>query len=275
LCPELARFDCFGRTVVVMAYGGAMSLAVLIVFLLGWVVAVRRGLPPWRSSIIAMAAAASFPAGARLLQWLLSRRSGSNDTASLFRPEFSGFALPGGMLLAVAVGLVLCRLLKVNWWRIADSLSPALCLGSVAMRAGCFLNGCCFGRETSQPWGVVFPMGSPAHLYQAAGRFESLFSEPLPVHPTQLYELAAGLAALAACVALLRRNAPDGVPAMAALCVFVAMRWAVHHLRAVPMPPGLGGDVSYGAALLLAGAMLVLRRRTPRRMPVVAAQAVE
>ena len=47
-------------------------------------------------------------------------------------------------------------------------------------RIGCFLTGCCYGSETDLSWGMAFPQGSPP-------------TEGL-VHPTQLYELAAGVA---------------------------------------------------------------------------------
>jgi phosphatidylglycerol:prolipoprotein diacylglycerol transferase len=33
-------------------------------------------------------------------------------------------------------------------------------------RIGCFLNGCCFGKPTSLPWGVRFPYGSFAYRSQ-------------------------------------------------------------------------------------------------------------
>jgi phosphatidylglycerol---prolipoprotein diacylglyceryl transferase len=246
-----------------------MCLAVSIVFLVGWMGIVGRGLPRWRSAVVALAVAVSFPAGARSLDWLLARKSGgAAGLDTLLRPEFSRFALPGGMLLALLTSVVLCLMLKVSWWRVADGLAPGVYLGAAVLRAGCFLNGCCFGVETSLPWGVVFPMGSPAHIHQAAGCFEALFREPLPVHPTQLYELSAALAALTVSVVLLRRNVSDGTPAMAAMTCFLSLRWTIHHLRAVALPPGFIGDAFYGIAVLAAVACLLTRwRMEPSRKP--------
>jgi phosphatidylglycerol:prolipoprotein diacylglycerol transferase len=47
-----------------------------------------------------------------------------------------------------------------------DLMAPAMMLGLSIGRIGCLLNGCCFGGVTDISWGIVFPEGSPAHLYQ-------------------------------------------------------------------------------------------------------------
>jgi phosphatidylglycerol:prolipoprotein diacylglycerol transferase len=60
--------------------------------------------------------------------------------------------------------------------------TPALAIGQMLGRIGCFLVGDDYGRPTTLPWGVSFPRGLPP--------------TDVPVHPTQLYE-AAFLAVLA------------------------------------------------------------------------------
>jgi phosphatidylglycerol:prolipoprotein diacylglycerol transferase len=53
------------------------------------------------------------------------------------------------------------------------------CAVAVAIgRIACFVGGCCFGKPTNRPWGVVFPTSG----------------DLLPRHPTQLYEAAFHLA---------------------------------------------------------------------------------
>ena len=57
--------------------------------------------------------------------------------------------------------------------RLSDVLSIPPCVILVAHafgRVGCFFAGCCYGKVTESPLGVIFP----GHFY--------------PVHPTQLYE---------------------------------------------------------------------------------------
>ena len=54
-----------------------------------------------------------------------------------------------------------------------DLLAPYLALGQAIGRIGCFLNGCCFGREHVK--GIYFPVHDavlhPTQLYLAGGMF--------------------------------------------------------------------------------------------------------
>jgi len=61
-----------------------------------------------------------------------------------------------------------------------DLAAPAAAIGYGIGRIGCFLSGDgCYGIPTNLPWGMSFPHGIEPTL--------------LRVHPTPLYELAAGL----------------------------------------------------------------------------------
>jgi phosphatidylglycerol:prolipoprotein diacylglycerol transferase len=60
------------------------------------------------------------------------------------------------------------------FWKTADVLAPSIALGSVFGRAGCLLNGCCYGRPTDLPWGIRFPADHP--------------TGGVPVHPTEIYD---------------------------------------------------------------------------------------
>ena len=56
----------------------------------------------------------------------------------------------------------------------ADLLAPYLALGYALGRVGCFLNGCCYGKEATVPWALPINMADtvlrhPAQLYAAFG----------------------------------------------------------------------------------------------------------
>src|SRR5436190_1980147 len=78
---------------------------------------------------------------------------------------------------------------------------PSVALGTMFGRVGCFLNGCCYGRPTSLPWGVTFPPDSFAGLEFGNAK----------VHPSQLYFAAAGLLLFAVCWFLRTRIRVPGV----------------------------------------------------------------
>ena len=56
-------------------------------------------------------------------------------------------------------------------------------------RVGCLLNGCCFGSLTTLPWGINYPIGTPAHwLHLFVGLIPNTHLSSLSIHPIQLYE---------------------------------------------------------------------------------------
>ena len=56
-------------------------------------------------------------------------------------------------------------------------------------RIGCLLNGCCFGSITTLPWGIDYPIGTPAHwLHLFTDLIPNTHLNSLSVHPIQLYE---------------------------------------------------------------------------------------
>lgn len=88
-----------------------------------------------------------------------------------------GYVWYGGMIGALLVAVIyFVRRPQLRAWLYADLFAPAVMAGAAVGRVGCFLAGCCYGRPTDLPWGVVFP--------DTKG----------PAHPTQLYDAAAALA---------------------------------------------------------------------------------
>ena len=78
-------------------------------------------------------------------------------------------------------------------------------LGTGITRIGCLLFGCDYGRLSDVPWAIRFPKDAPAwkdHVALHGLSPEAAWS--LPVHPTQIYEMLAGLS-LFGLLMLLRR----------------------------------------------------------------------
>lgn len=235
-----------------------------LVLVAGPLIAARRGVSWWRAAACLLAAAAGVAVGARLLHAATDFRVYQADPGRLLAASFSDFALYGGLIGGTAVGLAACRLLRVNTWVLADSAAPPVALGIAAIRVGCFLNGCCYGVPTEVPWGVVYPPGSDVHLHQAAEDLAVLVTGPMPVHPTQLYELAAALLAGALAVWVMRRKAPAGSACLSAAIAFTAFRLFNEPLRAAPADtsvPQAFYPILYAVVIALALLALTWRLR--------------
>ena len=102
-----------------------------------------------------------------------------------------GLAYYGGFIFAVGFAYDFVRKHKLGWWKTADLASPGIMLGLFFGRLGCFLNGCCYGKQTSSWVGVTFPRGGSAWRAQLDAHLIENASAALPVHPTQLYESVA------------------------------------------------------------------------------------
>lgn len=104
--------------------------------------------------------------------------------ARLFEP---GYVFYGGVVVAsLMVLLFVYRRAIEDPFAAGDYAAPGFALGIAIGRLGCYFAGCCFGVPTDVPWAVHFPA---SHATGGVG-----------VHPTQLYDVAFGLVAFAACV---------------------------------------------------------------------------
>jgi len=91
----------------------------------------------------------------------------------------SGMSYHGGVIGVIIMSVLFCRKRKFDFWKFADLISPAIPLGYTFGRIGNFINGELFGRVTSMPWGMYFPLDPtqslrhPSQLYEAF--FEGIF----------------------------------------------------------------------------------------------------
>ncbi|HZB87552.1 MAG TPA: prolipoprotein diacylglyceryl transferase family protein [Terracidiphilus sp.] len=95
--------------------------------------------------------------------------------------DSGGFAWFGGLVFGIGALVIQGWRAGIGGLRILDLSAPAAAIGYGIGRIGCFLSGDgCYGIATTLPWGMSFPHGTVPTLER--------------VHPTPLYELAAGLA---------------------------------------------------------------------------------
>jgi len=266
--PILLQWGPAGARTVVLTYEVAFWAAGVIAVLAGILTARLLKLPVARTAVLIVCAAVAVPVGARLLYYLEYPAFFTGDEPlNLFELSTAHFSFMGGVLLATCVTLLCLWALRLDMWRTADAIAPGLALGIAVMRTGCFCAGCCYGIVTRSPLGVTFPAGSIAHLVQIGSGAIGLFDAPLPVYPTQLFELAGALLACALAVVLLLRRAPSGVAFLAGAALFAAVRWAVYPLRYYPdafAGPGWEYPALYGSVIVVLVALLVWRLRSAK-----------
>jgi phosphatidylglycerol:prolipoprotein diacylglycerol transferase len=119
------------------------------------------------------------------------------DCLAIFEVWRGGLAYYGGFLFAVVFAWWFVRRHRLGWWRTADLAAPGIALGLTFGRLGCYLNGCCYGKVTRSPLGVVFPRGGSAWRAQVDAGLIKGTADALPVHATQIYESLACLAIFA------------------------------------------------------------------------------
>ncbi len=152
----------------------------------------RYGFDPEIASTLTVWAAIGGILGAKIYYAILFR-----DLSALF--SRAGLVWYGGLIGGwIACTIVVMRR-KLPYFAVADAAAPALAIGYAVGRLACFFVGDDYGRPTSSAIGIAFPKGSPpttAEALRAAGARVDPALAPdalLRVHPTQLYEVAAGL----------------------------------------------------------------------------------
>jgi phosphatidylglycerol:prolipoprotein diacylglycerol transferase len=160
--------------------------------------------------------------GSRILFGLINFDVYRQRPLDLFKLWKGGLVFYGGFILAVIVALWYMRRHRLPIWKLADLISPLIALGLSFGRIGCFFAGCCYGKETSLPWGIVFK--NP----------ESLARLNVPLHPTQLYDAANGLAIFFLLTWWEKRKTFDGQIFLLFLFFYSIIRFFIEIFRGDP-----------------------------------------
>lgn len=206
-----------------------------------------RGLPEHFENAAIIGAAGGL-LGAKLI-WVVEF-SGTAPIADLLFSR-GGLSWFGGLIGGVGSGLAALRVMRAPLVTTLAAAAPALAVGHMLGRVGCFLVGDDYGQPSSLPWAVAFPNGLPP--------------TDVPVHPTQIYE-ALFLGWLAW---LLIREQRRGVSDRHILGHYMILaggfRFLLEFIR-INEPVLFGFTVAQILALVLAatGAVLLSRVSSPR-----------
>jgi len=241
------------------SYGVMMAIAFLVGTWLGLREARRLGLDEDKVVNVILVTLIASILGARALYVIEHLQEFRREWGTVLALWQGGLTLYGGLVAGAFVGLVAAQRMGLPRWLVADALTPSLALGTMFGRIGCFLNGCCYGRPTTLPWGVKFPHDS----------FASLEFGDTPVHPSQLYNAAVGLALFVVLWMLRPRFKVPGVLFWTFVVLFALVRIPIDFTRAYEADSVLlrVGTVELtesqltSIAMALFGALMILRLR--------------
>ncbi|MCP3659236.1 MAG: prolipoprotein diacylglyceryl transferase [Bacteroidetes bacterium] len=114
--------------------------------------------------------------GARTFYVLMDFSYYLSNPLSIVKVWQGGLVYWGGFIGAIIYSYFYLRKNNLDFFPLADIMSPYLALAHAIGRLGCFVAGCCYGRPTGHFFGVIFKHP------------ESLAPLSQALHPTQLYE---------------------------------------------------------------------------------------
>lgn len=192
----------------------------------------RRGYAPEFISDLVFWAVLGGILGGRIFYVFLNLSFFVGNPLEFFMLHHGGLAWQGAFAFGLAAVLLFLKLKKVAIVPVFDLAAPYLALGQAIGRLGCFLNGCCHGREVS--WGIYFP------VYE------------MTLHPTQLYD-SLGLLLIFWTLKHLQKKSPKpGVTFCAYLMLAPALRFAVQFFRADYQPLWAGLSIFQWISVLFA-----------------------
>lgn len=218
---------------------GSWAFMAALAFAVGTALSYRRGLQEGFDSArlfgLAPLVLISAFVGARILYVVVNIESYIDHPSAILELWQGGF-VGYGILLSLLTGILYVKYrMKMPVWPIADVIAPALPLGIAIFRVGCFLNGCCYGSLSQLPWAVTFPTApgsAPSIFSHRSGMAAGEFLEPLPRHPTQLYEALFGFVMFAAMIRFsTKRRRRDGVIFFTFAAIYAVWRIMIETLR--------------------------------------------
>ncbi len=162
--------------ITIHGYGLMIGLGVVAALLLGDYRAKKRGLSS--DAVYGMTFfAVVFGFAAAKVLYIITQWEGFLKNP-LYYLSGNGFVVFGGIIGAIITLYIYAKIKKLDLLQYLDLLVPSVALAQAFGRGGCFLAGCCYGRPTDSPIGVVFTRSAfapngvrllPTQLFMSAG----------------------------------------------------------------------------------------------------------
>ena len=156
--------------------------------------------------------------GAKLLYWITEWKSIAADPSFMRYTLADGFVVFGGIIGGIGTAILYCRAKGLKFLPFFDTLMPSVALAQGFGRIGCFLAGCCYGKETGSPLSVTFTDSSFA-------------PNGVALVPTQIYSSILDFLNYFILLIILKNQKKDGETAAAYLIFYSAGRFVLEFFR--------------------------------------------
>lgn len=177
--------------------------------------------------------------GAKLLYVVVEFESFTENPMNLLGSE--GFVVYGGIIAGVLAAVVYCRKKNLAFMEYFDLAAPSISLAQGFGRLGCFLAGCCYGRETESFLGVTFPA-------------DSMAPSGVKLLPTQLFSSAGDFLIMGVLLLYYKKNTRTGNVGAMYLLLYGTGRFLIEFLRA----DDRGGFAGLSTSQIISIVMVVL-----------------
>lgn len=216
--PVLLNIPTPWGNIPVFSYGTMIAVGFLLTYLYICRLAIRRGIDDEHITDLYLVIIVTSIIGARLNYVVSNWSEYQGNLGNIPKVWEGGMVYLGGFIGAMLGGLGYLTLRRLPYGPYYDMFSPAVPFACALGRAGCFLNGCCFGVACDLPWALKFPMRTGAG--------------PEARHPTQMYELVMLLAISAFMHWLYMRNRRPGMAMVVFVYLYSLERFLIEFVRA-------------------------------------------
>lgn len=207
------------KYIVIHTYGVMAALGFMSALISANYFGNKQGIKKDNISDLAVYVILSAVIGARVFYVFVAPEYFLKNPIEVLKIWKGGLVFYGGFVFAVIAALSFIKLKNMDLGKTADAIAPGLALGHGIGRIGCFFAGCCYGKHTDLPIGVVFK--DPNSL---APLNESL-------HPTQLYSFLGNFIIFLILCVVFKRKKRDGDIFLLYLLLYGSFRVFIEYFR--------------------------------------------
>lgn len=140
--------------VTIHGYGLMIAIGIACALAAGIWQAKRKGLNPDEVYNLTFVCVITGMLSAKLLYCIVEWKDFIADPIGVLGSD--GFVVYGGIIGGTLLAGLYTKIRKISFWRYFDLVLPAVAIAQGFGRIGCFLAGCCYGRETDSFIGIAF-----------------------------------------------------------------------------------------------------------------------